>query len=344
MDESRTRTLLAAIASDPEPPTSFDVDRIMAEGRRPRHRAAWALAAAAAVVAVMVAVVALVRPDIGTPDPVVSVPTVPSPVTVAPIGFDPLRTRIVPRWLPEGFVRGTHGVGTSGESYVAWSEKTGSEVSIDLSVRNAAPRRLGGGNGKPESGPDINGTASTWEPGEDGGLLRWDWAPGAPAVVRVLQIENALEVATRVASSLELAVEHPVALPFTVSMPTGLKVVSSQLENGTLFFNGEGGPAHAVSVRRFTDGTSDPDFTMEQEFTANTTVNGKPTSIDATGRRVVVIQKSGDEYLGTNCQVRGGHSVDEVQVECLRVAESVQLVGTLADPSTWTTAPVRGAK
>jgi len=344
MDESRTRALLAAISADPEPPTSFDVDRLMAEGRRPRRRAGWALAAAAAVAAVMVVVVALVRPAGETPEPVVSVPAVPSPVTVAPTGFDPLRTRIVPRWLPDGFVRGRHAVGTAGETYVAWSEKTGSEVSVTISARDATPPQLGGGNGKPVPGPDINGTSSTWEPGEDGGLLHWNWAPGAPAVVRVLLIEKALEVATRVASTLELAVEHPVALPFTVSTPTGLTVVSSQLETGTLSFNGEGGPAHAVSVRRFTDGPSDPDFTVGRAFAPDTAVNGNPTSVDADGLRVLVIQESGGEYLGTNCQVRKGHSIDEVREECLRVAASVQLVGTLADPSTWTTSPVRGAK
>lgn len=345
MDESRTRALLAAISADPEPPARFDVDRIMAEGRRPRHRAAWVLAAAAAVVAVMVAVIALVRPGAATPDPVVSPPpAVPSPVTVAPTAFDPLRTLIVPRWRPDGLGREMHSVGETGESYVAWSEETGSEVSLGLGVRNAPPSRFGGGNGKPEPGPDVNGAASTWEPGEDGGLLRWDWAPGAPAVVRVLRLEDAREVATRFASSLELTVEHPVALPFAVSRPTGLRVVGSQPTDGVLSFNGDDGPAHAVTVRRFAGGAPDPDFPVPSNFRADTTVNGKPASIEATGLRVVVVQKSGDEYLGTNCQVRKGYSVAEVRAECLRVARSAELVGTLADPSTWTISPVRKGK
>jgi hypothetical protein len=141
---------------------------------------------------------------------------------------------------------------------------------------------------------------------------------------------------------LRLGTVHPVVMPFTVAQPTGLSVVSSRVEesagswDGELSFNGDGGDAHAVSVRLFASPPGGDSY-----FTPTTTVNGRPTDVETTGLGVTALQRSGGHDLDVNCQARGGRPLDGVRAECLRAVGSVRFVGTLDQPSTWGTAPVR---
>ncbi|GAA0235339.1 hypothetical protein [Cryptosporangium japonicum] len=355
MDEARTRALLSEIAADPEPPEPVDLDRIMAAGRRPRHRAAAWVAAAAVVVLVIGVVTLVVRPDTGPPVPVTSASATPSPVTppseiTPPTRFDPRRLRITPGWLPDGFVTGEYGAGRTGESFAAWrATSTGSAyrdqttglLEVYLGVRGAAPHHFGERYAAPAAGPSINGAPSTWEPGHGGGLLRWEWAPGAPATIRIMDVAGARAIAIRFATTLELGSTRPAALPFTTETPPGLTVAGASFvasryppQQG-LRFAGDADPTDDVSITLISSPGS------KGGFENNATVNGRPTQLFADRVKTSILQRYGNDLLEVVCYVRKGQSAAEARTACVRVVETTRVVGVTTDPSTWATTPVR---
>ncbi|TQS46102.1 hypothetical protein [Cryptosporangium phraense] len=339
MDETRTRALLAEISADPAPPTGVDLDRVVALGRRRRHRPRqWVAAAAAAAVVIVTAVVFFRPTPADRPAPVVTAPV------AAPTTFNPLRTLIEPGWLPHELTQRIRNVTLQHENYLATGQGS-EEITIDLAVPGATSPLYGGAIASPVAGPDVNGAPSTWTAGSsrggpDSGWLTWDWAPGATAIVRVLGFDDPRAIAVRVASSLRVGGGKPMAMPFTVARPDGLALIQSRIEHLVgaphvgIAFNGERGVAHAVSVG-LEPGTPAGDL---QE---NATVAGRSARVDAGSLEVRISQHSGSEVLTVSCQVRKGSTVAAVRAECERVIGSVQRVGTFNTESTWSTSPVR---
>jgi hypothetical protein len=221
--------------------------------------------------------------------------------------------------------------------------------------------------GKPGKGPDINGQPSQWwrvaapdtkpvvvqgtatpapqkskKPVEGAAVLRWEWAPGAYAQVRVEGFDNPLDTAARMARSVRLDEQTPFTMPLTISQPHGMRALRTAgtgstanriIEFGKVF--GEH-PSVLASLNAVRTDKNIPG--------PNTTLGGHPAREDlfALGTMWEIQMGNGQELLLECMAANETPAVKTAnRAECRRVAASAQPVGTPGKPSTWSTSPVR---
>lgn len=235
MNETTLRQLMRDVAA--ETPTHTVVDSYAAaetaqQQRRRRQRLIMAGAAALVVLVTLGSVALALVTDHRPAPPTNPAPSSAVPTVVAPSAFDPARLRLEPGWLPEGFfddwaveqdARGarytaTNGSGGTGRVLVFVAPR-GAAVP-DQDVTNKPARRT------PAPGPEINDAETTWIPREtspgvqtSAGELHFRWATGAQASVDVRDVQNAKDVAVRVAREFRVLVGTPTPLPFTTIRP-----------------------------------------------------------------------------------------------------------------------------
>ncbi|SHN47037.1 hypothetical protein [Cryptosporangium aurantiacum] len=355
MNELDTRTLLSRLASEPAPPTTVNVDRAIVTAQQHRKRGRWLLAAAAAAVVLVVTLglVTAFRPDPPRPVPVVSAPT----------SFDPLRPRLEVGWLPDGVAEGLRNTLATAESVDAESADQKTSVSVYVVPRNGEYSDvLDERVGEPTTGPDINGKPSQWwtiaeredEPGgkpkdrkpiAGGILLRWEWAPGASAQVRVVTTTaDPLDTAAEVARSVRLDRPKPFVAPLRLDPPQQLRAArtyrTAQPARGEM-------PAQRVTGIEFgtsfaadrpsilvTLGQRDPRYVQPP----NTTVGPHQAHeqlIDSTTLLMLPLGTGQELMVQCSAADESPEAKSANRAECRRVAASAEPVGTLDDPSTW---------
>ncbi|GAA3396739.1 hypothetical protein [Cryptosporangium minutisporangium] len=329
------------------------------EEEAPRRRRLLPLAAAAAVLVVVFGAIGVLRSTGERPMPTVSGPGTPAPTAVAPTGvattgvppttvvapaaFEPLFTRLAPGWLPDGATVESHGVSRRSEGFRA-ADRSGVEVEVDVELLLRGGRSvLDPGLPGARPGPDVNGAPSTWVTGagNGGGWLRWEWAPGATAVLLVKGVPDAERVAARVAESLRPGTRRSVAMPFTMVRPAGLPLASHSVVEWAgggyeaRFQFGPGtGPVRSINV------TWIP-ARYATNYPPNVTVGGRDANVRTEGEYLVVWQRFGPDVVEVHCRTQKSGSVDAVRAECLRTAGTLRPAGTNEQPSTWSTEPLR---
>lgn len=260
MERSTVHTLLHDLAESSAPPSTVDIGRATATGRRTvRLRrvltggsAAVAVAAVVGILSIVISGGAGVAPR---PVPVGPASQTPPPSAwpmpeQAPAAFDPLVRYAEFGWLPDGvsdlgftatadslqlgavMVPGPGGDGETSPSV---------QVIIVTAGHGVDPSNYDNPSVPPEgmaSGLDaepVNDRRATWLGLGDGRLaLRWEYAPGTWAAVIVSNVDDMKDVARRVASDVRFATNTPVVLPFrTTAIPLSLPVVSVQVSRNT---------------------------------------------------------------------------------------------------------------
>ncbi|EXG81801.1 hypothetical protein [Cryptosporangium arvum] len=360
MNELRTRDLLIRMANDPAPPTTVDVDRAIATAQLRRRRTQWLVIAAAAAVVLVVTlgVVTAFKPeDHAQPAPFVS----------APSTFDPLNPRLEVGWVPDGFTSGLWNAAVTAE-FRTYSGPKAAGVTV-----YAIPRTGGFPAvelfGRPIDGPDINGRPSTWHqvpvpiytdpqvvasPGsspsptntkaptralKNAGILRWEYGKGGTAQVEVANVTDPMEVATRIARSVRLDRPKPFSMPLRFSDPK-IPIVRTAGGTGgvTMEFASAGWkrPSALIGVGEARKAANLPK--------PNVTLGTRKIREDLyPGLSAIIFDLAPGTEVSLQC---GGPDDTEAstvatKAECRRLAASVQPVGTLSDPTTWTTSVLR---
>ncbi len=244
MERSTVHTLLHDLAESSAPPTTVDIRRAAAAGRRTvRLRrvltggsAALAVAAVAGVIGVVISGGAGVAPG---PAPVGSVSETPPPAPrmpeQAPTAFDPMVRYAELGWVPDGATDVGFTVTRDALSldvvYPVDGKDPGSvSVVIVTAGHGVDPARSDNFAVPAESMPagleaePVNGRPAQWssELGE-ALVLRWEYAPGTWAVVVVRNVEDMKDVARKVATDVRFGVDLKVRLPFsTAALPASL--------------------------------------------------------------------------------------------------------------------------
>lgn len=298
------------------------------------HRRRWLLplAAAAAVLVVVFGAIGVLRTAREKPAPV----TTAAPV-VAPTAFDPRFTRLNPGWLPSGVTVESHGVSTSGEHL----RTTRGELWIEIIPRDGRADFGAPLTGSNRRGPLINGLPSVWNPPDDhgrAGWLSWEWAPGAAATMMVVGFGE--EIAARIAENLHPGEPRPMALPFRMTPPGNLPLLSRSIALqapdafGAGLHFGEG-----TGNLRSVDVTWLPAKYAAKTYPLTTTVSGRPASVRTEGEYLAVWQRFGADVAEVQCRKQKSGTVEAVRDECLRVAGSLRPAGVNGDPSTWSAKP-----
>ncbi|MFI5955404.1 hypothetical protein [Cryptosporangium sp. NPDC051539] len=240
MNQNLLREVMSSLAA--ETPLSSEVDSYRAvetalRWRRLQRR--LVLAGAAALVALVmtasVVLAALVTDNHPAP---VTTPSPAAPLPPAPTAFDPQRTRLEPGWLPIAFDGWSQRLEATGVRYTTSTVGSAKpqQIVVYLASRGAAVPDLNtaGKRVGRETGPEINGAASTWLPRETSagvrtldGELQFHWAADGLATVDVRGITNAREAAVKVAETFRVRLGVPPGLPFTTTWP---KVPLTRLE------------------------------------------------------------------------------------------------------------------
>jgi hypothetical protein len=260
MEQETAASLLRDLADSPAPPSTVDVRRAAATGRR-RLRVRRMVASGSAVVGVAAVAVGLTQ-VLGTAPAAGPSPQLPGAVAepsalpdVAPEAFDPLVQYAEFGWVPDGSTGG--GINTGRDWLLVSADYPGLATSgndepapagVYLMLVTAGhgidvmrftdfavdPAQAAPGvatdpvNGRPAEWVDVAGPAE---------VLRWEYAPGAWAAVRVdrnLPGVDAREVARQVAESVRYGVDRPVKLPFaTTGVPAQLPAAELRLSRHT---------------------------------------------------------------------------------------------------------------
>lgn len=344
MNELDTRALLARLAADPAPPTTISVDRAVVTARQQRRRTHWLVSAAAVVVVLLLfGVVAVFKPEA---DGAVQVA---APRDGA-ASFDPTRTRLTVGWLPgdppgvdRTVTRDVETVRSAAQdkSVTVFLARTGMKVATDWDSSGAESL------GTPVPGLDVNGTAATWYPAPQvagsSGYLRWEWAPGAQAVVAVERYADPKAVALRVAKSVRTD-EKRFELPLKMDVPAGATVRSVSLTRGgggkytaVATFDRKERPGAMLTVTVMPDGGG-------TGFSPNTTL-GKHPAAEAQQDIWYRIRMEWGKVAIVEVKDRSDDaapaSVAAVAAECRQIVQDVVVVGDLADPESWTRNPFR---
>jgi hypothetical protein len=363
MDEGSVRDLLGGIADDTPARTRVD-SALAVRTARHRRRQTWTMAGAAALVTlVIVAVAVAVGINGRRPAPVIA------PPQVVPSRFDPLQHRLEAGWLPAHGPTTTHEVSTRLESI---SGLTPGSATYELQIYLAAahqqlPARGRSTNGRPVAGPDINGVASRWYPGArtgigNGGRLVWQWGKYAQAAIDI-RGDDQQDVAAKIARHLRTDRITPVRTPFQVTPPRGTSVCGSL---GVEYRPGSdpadvsysvglnfghclaGDPAVTTAAATWLSIQVVPLRTTGISFTGKTTVGGKPADVFAADRVATVRLKPYESAIleiKADSLLAAGPSgpTPPAQLKRLAVdlAGTVQVVGDVLDPRTWSTHPVR---
>ncbi|TQS44027.1 hypothetical protein [Cryptosporangium phraense] len=351
MNEARTRSMLALLATEPAPTSSVDVDEAIATALRQRRRGRWLTAAAAAAVVLILTLglVTLLRPDPPRPAP---------PLAPAPAYFDPLRPRLRVDWLPDGFTEQLRNAAVTAEFVDGGSAdgKQGFEVYV-LPRKGGFPA-WGDLIGQGVAGPDVDGRPGRWWPVASpggrktalagAGVLRWEWAEGAYAQVRVQGVDDPQGVAARIARSVRLDRPTPFAMPMTISHPAGMRAlrtagVDTRRTTGSQPDRGQSAVVEFGKVFGERPSVLVSLGTANARLRPNTTLDGVPAREEVLADTVLwQIPLGTGQELGVQCSSAADTPAAKAanRAECRRVTASARPVGTLSDPSTWSTAPV----
>jgi hypothetical protein len=231
-------SLLEPLRDEPLPPSSVDLARAMAAGRRRvfTRRVLAVATAGLTVIGIAIGVGAVARPPTAArPAPVSSVP--PSPVpAAAPTSFDPMVRYAAFGWLPSDFTRLT--TNTRADQFTLIATRPGvldgerielrmvpaghdirAEDAQDFSIPLDADIQ-----GVVIEAQPVNGRIAWWNTsGPDLGL-RWQYAPGARAEVLVhTESGDPKTIARQVAESIRYGVNEPVRLPFSLTAPGSMR-------------------------------------------------------------------------------------------------------------------------
>ncbi|MEU5562546.1 hypothetical protein [Micromonospora musae] len=251
LDERELADLMHAEVDSAERPTTLlDVDRAMANGRRQRHYSR--VAGAALAIGVLVAGAAMVPGLLATDQPSVGGPAAGGPP--AATGLPAALTTVDPDvvyvrfgWLPDGIrnIQYQSGLLLSGPGvYLGAAVSSARDewrgVSVNLYPEGVGPRSPQRDSGVQPTyiggrpGPVLNGGPSTFatysNPDQPEAILRWRYAPGGWAQLRVHGVAgDPAETAERVARTL--AFGHEVMpMPVTVpGLPEGLRPITGNV-------------------------------------------------------------------------------------------------------------------
>ena len=264
MERSTVHTLLHELAESPAPPSTVDIGRAAAAGRRTvRLRRIFTCGSAALAVAAVVGVMSVVISGGGGvapgPAPIGSASQTTAPPDrsmpeQAPTAFDPMVRYADLGWMPSGALDVSFAVTTDSLRLDATYPASGKDqgylsVIIVTSGHGVNPAATGSYAVPVESMPaglettPVNDRPAQWssELGE-ALVLRWEYAPGAWAVVVVRNLEDMKDVARQVATEVRFGVDTPVRLPFsTTALPASLPPVDVQVHQST---DGEFWSAH----------------------------------------------------------------------------------------------------
>ncbi|WP_035856399.1 hypothetical protein [Cryptosporangium arvum] len=354
MDETTTRLLFHQVSASAPPAADVDLRRVVRRAERRRRRRQRGLAAmAAAVVLVVTGGVALLATGLGADRTPPARPAGPDvtygpPLTVAPTAFDPLRHAIQVSGLPSGlpFVIGR--VTRDEAFYLASRTYSGDDYRVRLAARGHPLEEESGLIGRVSvPGPEIHGRPSRWYTstkdarGQATHELRWEWAPGARASVRLGDQPDALGVAARIAESARMTAT-PLRLPYTADVPAPFRpsaAGSSWRGRDLSTFSLEFDDPATGSVLGI--GVASNSLTLD--FEPNTEIHDQPgqTKRDGNFARVRVRQPTVQFGLDCDDKPYGAQSVGVAMARCVAVAESIDLVANPLRPDTWPRATVR---
>jgi hypothetical protein len=257
MERSTVHTLLDELAESPAPPSTVDIGRAAAAGRRTvrLHRVLAGGSAALAVAAIVGILSFVISSGAGVaprPAPVGSgsatnstSPDRPMPEQ-APATFDPTVRYAEFGWIPDGAPDIGFTATSEWLSLEAVYSRNGEDpgyvsvviVTAGHGVDPAKPDNyavpadsmpegleLVPVNGRPAQFSDALGEAY---------VLRWEYAPGAWAAVVVRNMDDMKDVARQVASDVRFAANTQVRLPYrTTALPAGLPVRVVQVHQST---------------------------------------------------------------------------------------------------------------
>lgn len=257
MEHERVATVLRELAASPAPSSTVDVRRAAAAGRR-RLRVRRMLTSGSAVAGVGVVAVALTQvlgtaPAAGpsVPPPGASASSTVAMPAAAPESFDPLVQYAEFGWVPDGST-GT-GINAGRDWLLVSADYPGLPTNGDddpapagvylmlvtaghsIDIMQFTEFAIDPGQATPGIATDpVNGRPAEWlDMAGYAEVLRWEYAPGAWAAVRVdrnLPGVDSREVARQVAESVQYGVDRPVKLPFvTTGVPAQLPVAELRL-------------------------------------------------------------------------------------------------------------------
>ncbi len=256
MERSTVNTLLHDLAESPAPPSTVDISRAAANGRRTvrLHRvltggsAALAVAAVVGILSVVISGGAGVAPG---PAPVGSASESPAPPDrpmpeAAPTAFDPMVRYAELGWVPEGatdigFTAARDWLSLDVMYPVNGKDPGYVSVVIVTAGHGVDPARYSDFAVPVASMPPgletqpVNDRPA-WLSNELGEahVLRWEYAPGAWAVVVVRNVEDMKDVARQVATKVRFGVDTPVRLPWhTTALPASFPVRHVQVHQST---------------------------------------------------------------------------------------------------------------
>jgi hypothetical protein len=344
MEHETAASLLRDLADSPAPPSTVDVRRAAATGRR-RLRVRRMVASGSAILGVAAVVVGLTH-VLGSTAPAAG-PSLPLPGAEPSTGatseeFDPLVQYAEFGWVPDGST-GTGisagrdwllvsayypGLATSGDDESALAGvylmlvTAGHGIDVTQYTDFAVdPAQAAAGvatdpvNGRPAEWVDVPGSAE---------VLRWEYAPGAWAAVRVdrnLPGVDAREVARQVAESVRYGVDRPVKLPFaTTGVPAQLPVAEVEVNQYADGWSAR--VSYGAQRTSYGDWPLDILTLASDRETGDDAVLGDPnTTVDGHPARTSELQDG-----GSGLQV---FNVDGVYVEIL--THSAETTGLLPD-------------
>ncbi|GEM_PF-5755692 len=376
MHDPQSLTALMYTETDNPPQQRVDIARAVHDGqRRRRRRQVLRTSTVAAVVALALAGGALVvssrngahRP--ATPANGATAATTTAP-PAAPAAFDPLRLHLAADWVPDGLTAFPPLSSTTAQrltylkepAYPANGEPWGS-VTVTVYAAGVTPWQL-----RPRDGytlptrttaPPVLGRTANWLSHETvAGILAWEWAPGAWAVVEgygpLAGADGAPRDATvlRVAQSVRTDVQRPLLVPFTMATPpTPLRLLRIQstgvLEFGAAQTSGlpypidptatPGAPAGGVTVS-----IHKPEPGEFRKVAPDRVIDGHPAGVEIfdqqSGVAVAVYEVDGyTVFVGVSPEAMRYVSVEQA----IALAQSVRPLGPPGDESRWTGNPLR---
>jgi hypothetical protein len=363
-DEDTVRTLLADVASAPEPPSRISIEGARKAGRRRQWAARVIASGAVAVVAVGGALVvphlrlaaatatatgpsADTRPAAGLRLGAHAKPAATAP---APAQFNPLRLPANFGWLPSFWSEEAASVVVT-PTFAAVNLADGQTLkisprgwypdpSLEASTRGSFPRAA-----TDSKAPAVNGQPAYW----DGDGIMWQYAPGAWAYL--YGVGNVYAPAGRtlieeMASAVQFGQDQPLYAPFRLNhgLPAGWTVArtDSTVTNGRpLVWQLEAGPAAQAQALTIAD---DPQGGVCDQQPPQSTLTADGVNWDyyySTGPGAdqficALTRVDGRGYLNMYYFWRG-------HAQALNLASLVRSMTLLGpDPSGWTTQPIAG--
>lgn len=246
---------LESLRDDPMPPSSVDVGRALADGRRRvRNRRLTAIAAAGCTALALVGGIGVldVRPpgvdgDRGPTGGQQAVTTPPMPAP-APAAFDPLLRYAAFGWLPDGLTDSSVKIEadqflltalapTDGKDWSGVELRlvpAGHDIALARTDDFAVEPGVTQGWAEVTAAEPVNGRPARWNGkalgGGAGAALRWEYAPNAWAEVVVggrAAGPDANATARRIATMIRYGVDEQVRLPFRIArLPATLRPMS----------------------------------------------------------------------------------------------------------------------